>query len=730
MSGNHESPKVGVVRCAAIMPSYHHSPLPEGSVRLLRLLPHRDESSRIECRLFVCHLLDSGTAHHFDALSYAWGFGDSSKSILIDNCEYGIGANLHAALSHLRDGFVDRIVWIDAICIDQTNTKEKSRQVQSMAKIYAKASRVIVWLGEAAATSGQALEHIRMSSNRGSPPLDETNKQAILDLLERPWFQRIWVLQEVSAARHVLVKCGPAEIDGYAFGAGLDALKTLYDDHPNLRGLIRPISYLIRNAIFRPSYNSIQQNRFSLSIRPLAELVDMFHTRKATVAIDKVYALLGMSSDDPTAASLSADYGASWETVFRKLVTFSLSNRMSVETWDGKEVAVISGKGSVLGEVSVVEGDKITWKNMSEGRSQSFAPAASAKPIQPRDIICLLQGASRPTIIRLHSDYSAVIRIAIPLTDDSDAPHTKWSEHLESITTFPDNFLLIWDWHASQEHTQEYEDFRSGQGLSDQRMQSQKDPDRATRLLTMGRVLEYAKRSEDAVENFHKSVAIADMVLRDAENWESAHASLGAWGDLLVENRGGWVPLPYAAEKGYERIVRQLLQKGATADAADGDGRTPLSWAAENGHEAVMRQLLDKGAAVDIVDGYGQTPLSWAAENGHEAVMRQLLDKGAAVDVADGYSRTPLSWAARNGHEIVVRQLLDKGAAVDVADGDGRTPLSWAARDGHEIVVRQLLDKGAAVDVADGDGRTPLSRAAENGHEAVVRLMISLGARP
>jgi hypothetical protein len=52
----------------------------------------------------------------------------------------------------------------------------------------------------------------------------------------------------------------------------------------------------------------------------------MFYTRKATVLLDKVYALLGMSSDDPSAVGLSADYGALWETVFRKLVTFSLLN--------------------------------------------------------------------------------------------------------------------------------------------------------------------------------------------------------------------------------------------------------------------------------------------------------------------------------------------------------------------------------------------------------------------
>ena len=192
------------------MSSYHHSPLPEGNVRLLRLLPHQDESSRIECLLSDSHLLDSGTAHPFDALSYAWGSGDSSKSILINNSEYAVGANLHAALLHLRDRFVDRIVWVDAICIDQTNTNEKSQQVQSMAKIYAKASRVIVWLREAAATSGQALEDIRMSSSQQSLPLDKTNKQAILDLIGRPWFQRIWVRRRARSTQvptnRVLIK--------------------------------------------------------------------------------------------------------------------------------------------------------------------------------------------------------------------------------------------------------------------------------------------------------------------------------------------------------------------------------------------------------------------------------------------------------------------------------------------------------------------------------------------
>ena len=64
-----------------------------------------------------------------------------------------------------------------------------------MAKIYAKAIRVIVWLGEVAADSDQALKEILNAANQQhtNSTIDETNQQAILALLERPWFQRIWV---------------------------------------------------------------------------------------------------------------------------------------------------------------------------------------------------------------------------------------------------------------------------------------------------------------------------------------------------------------------------------------------------------------------------------------------------------------------------------------------------------------------------------------------------------
>ncbi len=119
----------------------------------------------------------------------------------MDNCQVSVRAHLHAVLSRLRDRFIERIIWVDAICINQKDRDgEKEQQIQSMAKIYAKASRVMVWLGEAAADSDQALRDILNAAN--SPhtrsAVNEMNQQAVLALLERPWFQRIWVRAEHS----------------------------------------------------------------------------------------------------------------------------------------------------------------------------------------------------------------------------------------------------------------------------------------------------------------------------------------------------------------------------------------------------------------------------------------------------------------------------------------------------------------------------------------------------
>jgi hypothetical protein len=119
----------------------------------------------------------------------------------------------------------------------------------------------------------------------------------------------------------------------------------------------------------------------------------MYHTHKATVLHDKVYALLGMSSDNPIAAGLSPDYKVSWKERFYQSIKFVLGKDVSVET-DDSQRAVIKSKGCILGQVSSVRSDDrqnvtITSKNAAwYSGDKEWTLQASAKSIREWDIVC------------------------------------------------------------------------------------------------------------------------------------------------------------------------------------------------------------------------------------------------------------------------------------------------------------------------------------------------------
>jgi len=170
------------------------SPLPPGNnrIRLLRLMPNRIETADIKCELFHYSLEPDNSTHLYDALSYVWGDLNKTVPIFVNEHVLSVTENLHAALVHLRDRSFERIIWVDALCIDQDNEKEKIQQIRIMARIYAQANRVIAWLGNAGDDSDQALEAIRRATENESAN-ESNSQQAIVALLQRPWFERIWV---------------------------------------------------------------------------------------------------------------------------------------------------------------------------------------------------------------------------------------------------------------------------------------------------------------------------------------------------------------------------------------------------------------------------------------------------------------------------------------------------------------------------------------------------------
>ena len=114
------------------MSSYQYLPLPLGGdfIRLLGLLPNESEAELLRCKLHNYSLQKLGPrTHRYEALSYVWGNPHVTLLIYLDEGQFLVTVNLHAALSHLRGYSFDRTIWVDAICINQENCWLLSRPV-------------------------------------------------------------------------------------------------------------------------------------------------------------------------------------------------------------------------------------------------------------------------------------------------------------------------------------------------------------------------------------------------------------------------------------------------------------------------------------------------------------------------------------------------------------------------------------------------------------------------
>lgn len=168
------------------------------------------------------------------ALSYCWGTGIRSKHIIINGQTVAITETLESALQSVRGGWGSLRLWADAVCIDQNNIAERGAEVRRMRKIYGDAMAVFVHLGPEADNSTQAMqmmEQIAKHQREGTdlagyaleianavfteqPAADREGLIAIFKLLCRPYFSRMWIIQELAMGDdQVVVGCGNQGID-------------------------------------------------------------------------------------------------------------------------------------------------------------------------------------------------------------------------------------------------------------------------------------------------------------------------------------------------------------------------------------------------------------------------------------------------------------------------------------------------------------------------------------
>jgi hypothetical protein len=219
------------------LPTFQYTPLQPQHIRLLQL--HHTPTG-ITATLTPTPLTNLPP---YSALSYTWGSGPSpNHTLTLNSTSFPITSNLASFLAHYRTPTSSEHLplWIDAVCINQSNNAEKSSQISSMAKIYTQAAKTIIWLGAEDEDSPLAFRLIRKLDaifdefTIGRPRIVEAMEraavtrphgrawQALGKLMERRWWERVWVVQEVALARRAEVWCG-AEREDWEIVAGVVA---------------------------------------------------------------------------------------------------------------------------------------------------------------------------------------------------------------------------------------------------------------------------------------------------------------------------------------------------------------------------------------------------------------------------------------------------------------------------------------------------------------------------
>lgn len=251
----------------------------------------------------------SADTPQFEALSYTWGSPKSCKAIFIQDSDGEqrkllVTKNLALALRHLRSMTATRTLWIDAICINQEDIKERNTQVKRMTSIYSLAHRVVVWLGPGSPSSslamstleylGEQIEISREGNIIHTPgamerhwykegtdlPYDTRTWSAVLRLSERNYFTRVWIMQELHLSNHrTTIQCGSDSMSWTNLRKALNCLSTK-------RNLPSP---LFREQMARVASLANYDAR-----EPYRELTRSIQDRNCSNERDRVYGLLGL----------------------------------------------------------------------------------------------------------------------------------------------------------------------------------------------------------------------------------------------------------------------------------------------------------------------------------------------------------------------------------------------------------------------------------------------------
>lgn len=278
------------------------------SVRLLEISPAPDYEP-IQAALSVCDLDDKPP---FIALSYTWDPKEGEKKYInIQGSKFAVGVGLWSFIQQYRrkqylrqccekDPAKALPLWIDAIAIDQNNIPERNHQVSLMRDVYTGAQSVIVWLG-----LQQGSEELAFMLARHPDLLRiEEFHTALADVLNKPYWSRVWVVQEFVLAQSVEIWCGDLQVDaatvesiwrnGLASTPVASPTNLIYTS----RGykLFKHRNDFKRTKHYRREVLGRRNSKTLKSTFRLRDLLQDFATSESSVVYDRVYGFLGVAS--------------------------------------------------------------------------------------------------------------------------------------------------------------------------------------------------------------------------------------------------------------------------------------------------------------------------------------------------------------------------------------------------------------------------------------------------
>lgn len=343
-------------------------------IRLIILGPRRKRSKEkpeiIRCEIVHVPFSMKAALRPYKAVSYCWGDPEATHRILLARTIHHVSKNLNSFLLRQRDECsTKQYLWIDALCINQADETEKEEQIGLMRSIYSDAAGLLIWLGEADSQSEKAMDvidNLARYPNIRAYSMPTTDVLALRTLMERPWWDRIWIVQElILGARGdrsdtTLVRYGAKTMTWSRFIAAMQRL-----DRYNREG--RQQFWGVNKALRLEEVRTQSVPECADTTRYQRSLLWWLantRDRLSSDERDKIYGLLGLVDCSDPNLSLTADYSKSSSELFHNFACHSLKTAPGLELLRHCQEQKLDGLPSWVPDWSVNYKHRPLWNSI------------------------------------------------------------------------------------------------------------------------------------------------------------------------------------------------------------------------------------------------------------------------------------------------------------------------------------------------------------------------------